>query len=71
MLDHLVRTKAFNDGVTEGVLRKTVVAYRVGCVTYAVAMLVSLAAPIVSFALYVLVAAYYLIPRGVDDDLDV
>jgi hypothetical protein len=33
-------------------------------------MLISLIAPVVSFSLYVLIAAYYLIPHGTDNDLD-
>jgi uncharacterized membrane protein len=69
MLGHLIGKGAFSASISAAVLRKTVVAYRVGWATYAVAMLVSLIAPVAAFALYVLVAAYYLIPRGVDDDI--
>jgi hypothetical protein len=48
-----------------------VIAFRVGWFTYAVAALSSLVAPLVSLALYVLVIAYFLIPRGADTDLDI
>jgi hypothetical protein len=33
-------------------------------------MLIALVAPIVSFAAYVLIALYYMIPHGIDRDLD-
>jgi len=69
MLNHLVRSGAFASHVGEATIRQTVVAYRVGWATYAIAMLVSLVAPAVSVTLYVLIAAYYLVPRGVDTDL--
>ncbi|MGH9728780.1 MAG: TMEM175 family protein [Candidatus Acidiferrales bacterium] len=69
MLAHLVRSGAFHPNVGKATIRQTVVAYRVGVVTYAVAMLTSLVEPVLSFALYLLVAGYYLFPRGVDADL--
>jgi uncharacterized membrane protein len=68
MLMHLVRSNAFAAHVSQSTIRKTVVAYRVGWVTYAIAAIVSLATPIVGFALYLLVASYYLIPHGADAD---
>lgn len=69
LLSHLTRTGAFHANVSESTIRQTTIAYRVGWATYTIAMLASLAAPIVSFALYLLVAGYFLIPRGVDADL--
>jgi uncharacterized membrane protein len=68
MLMHLVRSRAFEKRVSEKTIHGTVVAYRVGWATYAAAMFASLAAPILGFALYLLVAAYYLIPHGADAD---
>jgi uncharacterized membrane protein len=68
MLLHLVRSKAFAAHVSQATIRGTVVAYRVGWATYAVAMLASLALPVLGFILYLLVAAYYLIPHGADTD---
>jgi len=69
MLNHLVRTHAFAHNVSDQTIRQTVFAYRVGWLTYPLAMIVALVAPVVSFALYVLITIFYLIPRGVDTDL--
>ena len=68
MLNHLVSSRAFFGNVSAASIRQTVIAYRVGWVTYAIAMLLALAAPIVSFGLYLLIAGYYLVPRGLDRD---
>lgn len=68
MLGHLVRRRAFHPSVAEKTIRATVVAYRVGWFGYAIAMLLALAEPLVSFAAYLLIAGYYIIPRGVDSD---
>jgi uncharacterized membrane protein len=70
ILWHLVRSRAFVESVTADRIDATVKAYRIGWLTYAAATLVALFVPLASFALYVLIAGYYLIPRGVDDDLD-
>ncbi|MGB7022847.1 MAG: TMEM175 family protein [Candidatus Acidiferrales bacterium] len=69
LLAHLARSDAFHASVTKATIRKTTIAYRVGVVTYAIAMLTSLVEPVLSFALYLFVVAYYLFPRGVDADL--
>jgi uncharacterized membrane protein len=69
MLNHLVRSHAFASHVSQATIRQTVTAFRTGWATYAVAMLIALAAPLVSVALYLLIAAYYLVPRGLDTDL--
>ena len=68
MLMHLIRNKQFHANVTEETKKQTVIAYRVGWVTYAGAMLLSLIWPIVSFAAYIGITGYYLFPRGVDAD---
>lgn len=68
LLMHLVRRRAFHPSVTDATVGATIVAYRVGWVGYAVAMLLALFAPIASFAAYLVIAGYYLIPRGVDSD---
>lgn len=68
LLRHLVAAKCFESQVSAATLHETVVAYRVGWVTYAVAALTSLLVPYLSFALYVLIAGYYLFPRGADRD---
>lgn len=69
ILTHLISARAFREDVAATVVHRTVIAYRVGLVTYASATLVGLFAPLVSFVLYVCVAAYFVFPRGVDADL--
>jgi uncharacterized membrane protein len=54
LLWHLIASHSFNEEVTPDVIKPTVVAYRFGLVGYCFAMLL---------------AAYYLIPRGLDSDL--
>ena len=68
LLLHLVRRRAFDERVTEPAIRATITAYRVGWVGYALAMLLALVDPLASFVAYLLIAAYYVIPRGVDSD---
>jgi uncharacterized membrane protein len=69
MLLHLVRTKAFAPEVDDATIAFTVRGYRTGLIVYAGATLVALVLPIVSFALYMLVVVYFLIPRGADSDV--
>jgi TMEM175 potassium channel family protein len=69
MLGHLVRRHAFYDGVGHATIASTVRAYRVGWIIYILATLLALLAPIASFATFLIVAAYYLVPRGVDADI--
>ena len=68
-LEHLARTHAFNTDVSSGAIAETRRAYRTGLLVYAGATLVALLLPLVSFAAYVGIALYYLIPRGVDSDI--
>ena len=69
MLLHLARRRAFHASVGDETLRATIRAYRVGWVGYTLAMLVALFDPLASFVAYLLIAAYYVIPRGVDSDV--
>lgn len=69
LLEHLIRSGVFHPHVSRATIRQTTIAYRVGLGTYTLATLASLVAPVLSFALYLLVAGYFLIPRGVDADL--
>ncbi|MGH9352346.1 MAG: TMEM175 family protein [Terriglobia bacterium] len=66
---HLDRSSAFSANVSKATVRQTVVTYRIGWVTYTIAMLTSLIAPVLSFALYLLVAAYFVFPHGLDANL--
>jgi uncharacterized membrane protein len=69
LLNHLIESGSFVDDVTAAVIKPTVVAYRFGLIGYACAMLLALASPAASFVAYLGIAAYYLIPRGLDADL--
>ena len=69
MLRHLVRSQAFDDSGELELHRATVVAYRTGWFTYVLATAVALFLPVVSFAAYIAIALYYVVPRGVDTDL--
>ena len=68
MLAHLVRRQAFGNAV-DAAIAQTVRAYRNAWATYALAMLLALLVPIASFAAYVAIAFYFLMPHGVDADL--
>lgn len=68
MLLHLVRTSAFDPEVTKNAIDATVRGYRMGWLIYVGATLLALVLPIASFALYLIVVAYFLVPRGADSD---
>jgi uncharacterized membrane protein len=70
MLLHLVRSRAFHHGVTQATIGATVRAYRTGWIGYATATLLALWLPILSFVAYIGIALYYLVPRGVDADIE-
>jgi uncharacterized membrane protein len=70
MLMRLVTSRAFAASVSERTIRRTVTAYRVGWITYGGATIVALFLPVVAFAAYLAIAVYYVIPRGVDSDID-
>jgi uncharacterized membrane protein len=69
MLDHLVRSRAFHASVSDARVAATRRAYRTGWIVYAAATLLALRWPLVSAGAYILLTAFYLIPRGVDDDI--
>jgi uncharacterized membrane protein len=68
MLLHLVRSDAFAPEVEKAAINATVRGYRMGWVVYAGATLIALFVPVLSFALYVAVVGYFLVPRGADSD---
>ena len=68
MLRHLARSRAFELTVSDATIAATMRAYTAGWITYAAATLLALVLPIASFAAYIAIAIYYLIPRGVDSD---
>ena len=69
LLEYLIRTRAFHRTISPKIIAATRRAYRVGWLGYFLAMLLALVVPILSFAAYVVISAYYVIPRGVDADL--
>jgi uncharacterized membrane protein len=69
LLHHLIKSRSFSEDMTADVIKPTVVAYRFGLVGYACAMFLALISPVASFVAYLGIAAYYLIPRGLDADL--
>ena len=70
MLEHLVQARAFRPDVSQATIAATVLAYRVGLVGYVLAALLSFALPVASFGAYLAIAIYYLVPRGVDADIE-
>jgi len=69
MLGHLVGRRAFAPSVSEAAVASTARAYRIGWAGYAIATLLALIFPVVSFGAYIAIAMYYLVPRGVDTDI--
>ncbi len=68
MLLHLVRSDAFEPEVDRAAIASTVRGYRTGWVVYVAATLVALVLPLLSFALYLAIVVYFLVPRGADSD---
>ncbi len=68
MLAHLVRSEAFEPDIDPATIAATVRGYRAGWVVYLAATLVALVLPVVSFALYLAIVVYFLVPRGADSD---
>lgn len=69
LLSHLLKTSAFLPEIRSDVIAETAHAFKVGWVGYLLATVLALVVPIGSFAAYVAIALYYLIPRGVDADI--
>jgi uncharacterized membrane protein len=69
MLAHLIRSHAFHETVSPNHLAGTRKAYRISWCMYVAATLLALVWPLVSFAVYVIMAAYFLLPHGVDADI--
>jgi uncharacterized membrane protein len=69
MLLHLVRSEAFYPTTDGSAIAQASHAYRVAGATYVVATGLALLVPIASFAIYLAIVVYFLIPRGIDADL--
>ncbi|MBV8724431.1 MAG: DUF1211 domain-containing protein [Candidatus Eremiobacteraeota bacterium] len=69
MLLHLVRSGSFEPEVNQATIDETVRGYRMGWLIYVGATLLALVLPLVSFALYLVVVIYFLVPRGADADV--
>jgi uncharacterized membrane protein len=68
MLWHLVGSGAFAPEVDPATIAATVRGYRTGLFVYAGATLVALVLPILSFAAYLAIVIYFIVPRGADSD---
>ncbi len=68
MLLHLVRSDAFEPEVDPASIAATVRGYRIGWAVYVAATLIAVVLPIVSFALYLAIVIYFIVPRGADSD---
>jgi len=69
LLGHLIRSGTFSADVTADVIKPTVKAYRIGLADYSFATLLALVSPTASFVAYLAIAAYFVVPRGLDSDL--
>ena len=69
LMNYLISTKAFAQSVPREVVMGSKRAFRVGLLTYYGAMLLALWWPLGSFAAYIAIAVYGLLPHGVDEDL--
>jgi uncharacterized membrane protein len=63
MLANLVRAHAFTPEVGAAAITSAVRGYRLGWIVYAAVTLLALAAPVVSFGLYLLLVVYFFVPR--------
>lgn len=68
LMMHLARSNAFLPGISQRAIHDTAVSYRIAWLTYAVGTAIALASPRISFAFYIGIAIFHLIPRGVDSD---
>lgn len=71
LLLHLARSGAFAPEVPPATIAATIRGYRIGWFVYVGATLVALVLPIVSFAAYLTVVIYFLVPRGADSDTQI
>ena len=69
LMNHLISKKAFAESVPREVVMGSRRAFRIGLLTYYSAMLLALWWPLGSFAAYIAIAVYGLLPHGVDEDL--
>ncbi|HEY3675725.1 MAG TPA: TMEM175 family protein [Candidatus Tumulicola sp.] len=70
MLSHIIRSRSIDASISPETIRHTVRSYRFGWVTYAIATLIGFVSPVASFAAFVLIVGYYLVPHGVDADIE-
>jgi uncharacterized membrane protein len=71
LLLHLAHSHAFAPEVPPATIAATIRGYRTGWLIYIGATLVALVLPIVSFAAYLTVVVYFLVPRGADSDTEI
>ena len=69
MLWHLARSDAFAPEIDARTIAVTLRGYRLGLIVYVCSALLALVMPVASFAVYVAIVIYFLIPRGADSGL--
>ncbi len=69
LVNYLIATKVFAPSVGAEIVMSTRQAFLLALLTYYVAMLLALWWPLVSFAAYIAITLYGLIPHGVDEYL--
>ncbi len=69
MLAHLVASDSFEPEVDRATIAATLRGYRTGLLIYIAATLLALIVPVLSFALYLTIVVYFLVPRGADADV--
>jgi len=63
MLTNLARSRAFSAEIGDDAIASAVRGYRLGLIVYVAVTLLAIVAPIVSFALYILLVLYFFVPR--------
>jgi uncharacterized membrane protein len=70
MFNLLLRHLVVHGAIQADISAATVRAYRIGFAVYVLATLIALLFPVASFAAYVAIVGYYLVPQGLDADID-
>ena len=69
LVNHVIASKAVLPSVRHEILMESRRVFFLGLLTYVAAMLLALWWPLLSFAAYIAIAIYGLMPHGVDEDL--
>jgi|SRR6516165_3093972 uncharacterized membrane protein len=69
ILAHLARSGAFVPEVGAATITAALRGYRAGWIVYICATLLALVLPIASFAIYIAIVAYFVLPRGAESGI--